>query len=532
MKFFELVKTAILAIILAMVVNVPVLAKTPADTFVSARDLSELTSVDPAEFFNLPGNRLVVNTYDRLVMFEPDDMKKLVGGIAKSWTITNGGKRITFKLRPGLTFHSGNPVTAHDVVYSFTRVIVLDKSPAFLFTQFGWNKDNMDKAVIAVNDLTVQVNLFSHLAGSLAINAFTPGVGSIVDSKLVKSHAKGGDMGNGWLRLNEAGSGPYIMKLWKDRELLSLERFDKDRHGPANLKRIIIRHVPEASVQRLLLEKGDIDAAMELTADQFRPLKGRKDIKLLEWRSAEQIYLGINMFDPIMKNRNMREAMKHVIDHETLLKTLLKDSWIAHQTFWPAGLWASYTGLPHTFDLELARSFVVKAGYGDGVSITIDAQHSSPKKDIVQHMVENLKKIGVNAEILLHDSKTFYPKYRARKHQLLIAGWAPDFADPHSNADCFTHNPNNLFEAKNTGKITWRNAWAAVEETKLTNAAAVETDPNKRYGLYVDLQRRAQDDSSFIFLYQALGVFAVRSNVNNLVTGLTPDMAYFRIITK
>ena len=87
----------------------------PKNTFVMAKDISDLITLDPAEVFELSGGEVIANIYDRLMMYEPENLTKLVGGVAESWEVAGDGKTITFKIRPGMKFHSGNPVTAEDV---------------------------------------------------------------------------------------------------------------------------------------------------------------------------------------------------------------------------------------------------------------------------------------------------------------------------------------------------------------------------------------------------------------------------------
>src|SRR5260221_11262228 len=82
------------------------------------------------------------NIYDRLVRYEAEDLDKLVGGVAESWTISPDSKTFTFKRRPNLKFANGDPVTADDMAGSMQRVGLMNKTPAFLCTQFGWKKDN------------------------------------------------------------------------------------------------------------------------------------------------------------------------------------------------------------------------------------------------------------------------------------------------------------------------------------------------------------------------------------------------------
>ena len=66
--------------------------------------------------------------------------QKLVPGVAESYSVSDDGKTITLKIRAGQTFHSGNPLTAEDVAFSLQRVIMLDKTPAFILSQLGWTQ--------------------------------------------------------------------------------------------------------------------------------------------------------------------------------------------------------------------------------------------------------------------------------------------------------------------------------------------------------------------------------------------------------
>ncbi len=90
------------------------------------------------------------------------------------------------------------------------------------------------------------------------------------------------------------------------------------------------------------------------------------------------------------------------------------------------------------------------------------------------------------------EGKTLWPMYRARKHEIILARWSPDYVDPHSNADAFAHNPDNRMEAKLTGVLAWRNAWADPAINDLTVRARNELDLDKREQLYLELQGKMQ----------------------------------------
>ena len=524
-----------LAAVLAASVAIPMApasAATPKDTFVIARNTADAITLDPAESFEFTGGRIIANIYERLFFFEPGDLTKLVGGIAESYEFSEDGKKITVKLKPGLTFHSGNPVTANDVAYSLGRAIKLDKTPAFILKQIGWTADNVDEAVKAIDDQTVEINVLAEMSPALVLNLLSSSVASIVDMKEVEAHAVDGDMGYAWLKDHSAGSGAYKLKTWKANELVMLEAFDKFRYGEPPMKRVVIRHVAEPSAQRLLLEKGDVDAAMELTSDQLKGLAGNSDVVAMTYPKGYLMYMATNMNDPILSKPKVRDALHYVVDYKGMANSILDGQYKIHQNFWPSGMWAAATENPYSFDLEKAKTLLGEAGVEPGTKITIDTLNKSPFKEVAQNVQAALGKIGIESDIILSDGKTLWPKYRARKHQLIIARWGPDYSDPHSNADAFAHNPDNRFEAKLTGKLTWRNAWDAKGLTELTNQAAAESDPAKREELYATLQKMVREDSPFTIMFQAIGTFGQRANVKGFVNGVTSDQAYYWTVTK
>ncbi len=154
-----------------------------------------------------------------LVRLDINDTTKVVGGIADSWTVSDDGLTYTFKLKPGLKFASGNPITAEDVAFSFERAVKLNKSPAFILQQFGLTGDNVTEKAKAADDSTFVFTVDKAYAPSFVLNCLTATVASVVDSKLVKEHVAAvtptddykydNDFGNDWLKTNYAGSGPF-----------------------------------------------------------------------------------------------------------------------------------------------------------------------------------------------------------------------------------------------------------------------------------------------------------------------------------
>ena len=180
--------TAALVMASALTMARPAEAGTPKDMLIMAKNIDDLITLDPAEVFEFTGGEVIANIYDRIMMFEAEDLSKVVGGVAESYKISGDGKTIVFKVRAGQIFHSGNPVTANDMAFSLRRVIKLKKTPSFILTQFGWNKDNVDGLIKPVDGTHVSVTMTADFSPGLLLTALSAGVGSVVDMKEVMKH--------------------------------------------------------------------------------------------------------------------------------------------------------------------------------------------------------------------------------------------------------------------------------------------------------------------------------------------------------
>jgi peptide/nickel transport system substrate-binding protein len=506
-------------------------AATPADTLVVAKNINDMISVDPAEAYEFSGIEVDTNVYDRIMRFEANDVTKLVGGAAESWSTSADGHTFTFKLRPQQKFHSGNPVTAEDAAFSLQRVIKLDKTPAFLLNQLGWSKDNVDSLVKAVDDGTLQVTITEDFSPSLVLSLMSSIVGSVVDKKVVLQHETNGDLGNAWLKTNSAGSGPFMLRSWKANESVVLESFPGYRDGAPPLKRVVIRHIPEPAAQRLLLEKGDIDIARDLSRDQVAGVAGNKDIVITPVPQAALHYVALNLKTPPFANVKVRQALHYLIDYQGMVDSFLKGQFQIHQTFWPSGFWAALDENAYAFDPAKAKALLAEAGYPNGFEVTLDAPNSYPAVNMAQSIQSTMAQGGVKVTILPSEQKTVLTRYRARQHQMLLVYWGPDYMDPHTNADSFARNTDNSDNPKNK-PLAWRNSWDIPEITKLTDAAVRERDTAKREQDYKDLQRKVMDEGPFIIMFQETKQLGERSNVHNFVMGPTSDVVFYRLTTK
>jgi peptide/nickel transport system substrate-binding protein len=506
------------------------LAATPKDTLVVAFAFDDVITMDPAEAFEISAGEVMGNTYDRLMRYDVNDPSKLIADVAKTWSVSADGKTYSFELKPGLKFASGNPLTAEDVVFSLQRGVLLDKSPAFILGQFGFTKDNVKDKIKQTGPLTLTFETDKNYAPTFVYNCLTANIASIVDKKLVMGKEVNGDMGYAWLKTNYAGSGPMTLREWRANEIMTLERNDNYYGEKSKLKRVIYKFAKEAATQRLLLEKGDVDIARNLTPQDLAGMANNKDIKTTSTPKGTVYYIGLNQKNANLAKPEVREAMKYLVDYAGIGETLIKNIGVVHQNFMAIGLLGASTTNPYKLDVDKAKALLTKAGLPNGFKVTIDMRTQQPVQGITESFQQTAKRAGIEIEILPGDGKQTLTKYRARTHDMYIGQWGADYWDPHTNAT-FVQNPDNADDAK-TKPLAWRNAWATPELTKKADAAVLERDGNKRKAMYEDMQADFRKNSPFIMLFQQVEVAAMRADVKGLKIGPTSDSTYMFRVSK
>lgn len=528
----KLFKAALLAAALAMpLVPVAGYAGTPANALVVAQNIDDIVSIDPAEAYEFSSGEYVTQTYDRLVQYDAPDVKKLAAGLATEWAADDAAKTITFTLRDGVKFTSGNPLRAEDVVYSFKRVVVLNKAPAFLLTQLGWTPENIDSMVKADGNKVV-VKYDGDFSSAFVLNVLAARPASVVDAVTVQANETNGDMGNAWLKANSAGTGPFVLKTFRPAEIINLTANPDYFGGAPAMKTVIIRHVAEAATQQLLLDSGDVDLAKNLTSDQIAGLAAKDTVKVETYPQAAVHFLSFNQKDEALQPEPIWEAARYLVNYKGMADTLLKGQMQVHQAFWPSGFPGALDDTPYSYDPAKAKQILADAGIKTPIKVTLDVINSTPFTDMAQSLQASFAEAGINFEIIPGTGSQVITKYRARTHEAMLLYWGPDFMDPDSNAKAFAYNEDNS-DGNYQSTTTWRNGWAVpAEMNAATKAARAETDPVKRNEMYVELQKQVQAKSPIVVMFQAATQVALAKNVEGYVNGATSDFVYYRLVTK
>lgn len=505
-------------------------AVTPKDTLVIGLAFDDIITLDPGQAFEFSAGEVGGNSYDRLVRLDINDTSKITPDLAESWTVSDDGLTYTFKIKSGLKFASGNPITAEDVAYSFERSVMIDGPPAFILNQFGLKKDTVKQKAVAKDANTFVLTVDQSYAPSFVLNCLTATVAAVVDKKVVMEHVKDNDYGNAWLKTNFAGSGPYKVREWRANEVVVMERNDNYWGEKAKLARVIYRHMKESAAQRLALENNDIDVARNLEPNDIDAVT-KKGTTVTSAPKGSVFYFSLNQKNPNLKKPEVVEAMKYLVDYDAIGATLIKGVGEIHQTFLPKGILGSIDDKPYKLDVAKAKELLAKAGLKDGFTVTMDVRNTQPTTGIAESIQQTFAQAGIKMEIIPGDGKQTLTKYRARTHDIYIGLWGVDYWDPNSNAETFTSNPNNADDG--TSKtLAWRNAWDIPELTKETKSGFVERDSAKRAAIYADLQKKVLASGPFVLVYQQTEVAGVGKGVKNFKLGPTFDTNYVFSVSK
>ena len=475
-----------------------------ANTLVWVQNIDEIVSFDPAEAYEYSDILGVHVMYDTLVKFEGADLANLKPSLADKWSIKDTGTsfEVTFNLKDGVKFASGNPFTADDVVFSLQRIITLNKPPAFLMTDVGGLKVGDIKAT---DPKTVVITMPKASSPAAFLTVLTGPTGGIVDSKEAKAHDKGGDLGNGWLLDHSAGSGPYMLDHWK-KDVEYLLTTNPNASVKPKVAQVLVKHVPESSNQQAQLEKGDADIVSDLTPEQIKAVGTKPGITTLKAGNLQIFYVGMNVNLKPLDNNKVREALRTAIDYDGIANDLLSGNVQRLNTVVPIGLFGANTDKIFQKDVAKAKALLKEAGFEKGFEmdmLTLTGNQGLVNMgDLAAKLQADWAEIGVKINVKQQPAAEMLGTYRAQKAPIVLLLWGPDFADPDANGTPFADAP--------LGK---RNNYDDPKAKELAKKAQLETDPDKRKAAYKELTDYLAHNGPFAILFQPSQLFALRSNV-------------------
>lgn len=459
----------------------------------ATQDMQEL---DPA-FMGVVGSWWVGHQiYSGLVRSDsgrsgPEDVHP---DLAERWDVSDDGLTYTFYLRQGAQFHKGyGEVTANDVKFSYERI--MDPEVASNYAGLFEPIDEIE----VVDDYTVVFHMKRPYPAFLgSVLTYRPGY--IISQKAFE------EKGQEAFALDPIGSGPFVFESWTPNTEVVLSANDDYYFGPPAFSGVRMRVIQDESAVAIGIENGEIMAANLTTPEALGVLENNPDVTLHCVGSIAARYIWLNMKATPTDDVRVRRALWHATSTELLSEGVF-DGW--HQpldTILPPSVWSHTDDVTkYEYDPEKARELLAEAGYADGFDISILYSQRPQDNGIAIALQDMWSEIGVNVELIGLD----HPVYTEERQQNRDAY---DIIMTHFGRDT---DPNNFVqEVFHTSQFPpGSNASYYDELDDLIEAGASEPDLEAREAIYVELQKKIQEDVPGIPLVHTTACYAVRNEI-------------------
>jgi len=335
-------------------------------------------------------NRISRLAYDPLLQYDPI-AHEIVPWVAKRWEVSNDGLTYTFWLEEGIQFHDGTPLTASDVKYSVERVLALREGVSRFLAPV--------ESVEIVDDYTIQFKLEKKDGTILyALPALY-----ILSEEGAKQHEVEGDWAQQYLQSHDLGSGPYQVVLHIPEQRTIFEKFDAYWKGweGKHIDKVVWLWITEPTTQRLLLERGEIDIAMQPSIADIPTLVANPEIDLHVALSPIILMASFRCIHEPLDDVRVRRALAMAIDYDYVVNVVYLG--YAKRARGPIpSTFKYYNGdlEPIPFDLEGAKELLAEAGYPEG-GFTLKVAYESGQQDktrTIEMLVENWGALGIKVE--------------------------------------------------------------------------------------------------------------------------------------
>jgi peptide/nickel transport system substrate-binding protein len=359
-------------------------------------------NLDPHVLLDALSMSYTLNAYDSLYRYVGDPAK-IEPWLAESSELSTDGLTWTIKLRSGVKFHDGQPVTADDVVYSFQRLLKLAGAPAVSFVP----------VLKPENITTPEPNVVRFVLNRPYAPFFSalPLV-YIVNSKLLKQHEKDGDWGAAWLASNEAGSGAFalIADTYRALERIDLKRFEAHFRGWQDVAKPLdffrLHGAKETSTRVLALLNGTIDLTdRDLASESVERLEKSPAVRVQKNNSMRTFLIRMNNSKPPFDNINARKCFAHAFNYAGYISEIMKNNVKRNPSPLPLDLWGSPKDLfAYNYDLAKAKEYFDKAK-AEGAPMTRPIEFytyaiSEVTLTTAQVFQSDLAQIGINLKIV------------------------------------------------------------------------------------------------------------------------------------
>ena len=413
----------------------------------------------------------------------------LIPWLAESWDISDDGRLYTFKIRQGVKWQDGEPMTAEDVKFSFEYY---SKYPP-VSDDLGISENNYIEKIEVVDENTIKIQVNEPNATLLerfgTARIIPKHIWSDVDDPTKFTDSKA-----------VIGCGPYILTDYNEEQ--GAYRFEafKDYWGPKQ-KVDVIKFVP-VSDSLLAFENGEIDLT-GITPDVLSKYENTPQYKVLESPAYWGYKLALNMEKrPEFKDKNLRQALAYAIDKEELVEKVARGAArVGSAGYLPVEhIWYNKNIKQYDFDIDKAKKLLDNKTY----NFTLLTGDSNPELRIAELMKINFEKAGINIEVKSVDSKSRDAAIKNGDYEMALNGYGGWGGDPDMLRE--------QYRSKNREKTIFSGipGYSNEKINKLCEEQLHEMNEEKRKEIVFELQEEIAEEIPQIPIYNTTGYVVFR----------------------
>ncbi|MBE9606054.1 ABC transporter substrate-binding protein [Acetobacteraceae bacterium H6797] len=470
-------------------------------------------SIDPHYYTLTPSIMLSHHIFEPLI--KRDENARLVPGLAESWKAVDE-TTWEFKLRPGVTFHNGEKLTAEDVAYSLKRVPTVQSPSSFaVYTRAITGIEVVDPLTLRLKTAAPYPLLPSDVA---AIFILPRSLGENVASAAFNSDKVA------------VGTGPYRFVSYAPNDRVILQRNPDYWGAKPEWERVDYRIVTNSGARVAALLSGDVSFVDNLPTQDLAKLRRDERISVVEGTSLRLIFLGLDLFrdtnspditgpngEKLEKNplldQKVREALSIAINREAIASRVMEGSSIPAGQFMPQGAFGydPSIGVPR-FDAERAKRLLAEAGYPNGFNITLRGPNDRYVNDaqILQVVAQMWTRIGVKTTVDAQPLATLIGRLNRGDVSAYLLGWSNSTGEPSTSlrAVLGTRSQERGLGLSNFGR------YSNPRMDEITAAGLANLDDAKREQAMQQAMKLAMQDVGVIPIHTQKSLWALRKGLS------------------
>ncbi|MBW2062617.1 MAG: ABC transporter substrate-binding protein [Deltaproteobacteria bacterium] len=441
-------------------------------------------------------------------MLKVDDKTgDLVLGLAESLKIMENGKDIRIKLRKGPKFPAGDPVTAHDVRFSW-RQHLNKKNKSLLRSVY---KKILDVEII--DDYNFIYRFKEPYAPWESLMSMSIGSKNYYDK-----------VGMDGFNKKPVGSGPFNLIERKISERITMEAVKNHHDHKVDFKTLQLVTVPDDMTRLAMLETGELDLVYYILPHLVKRIERRKEIKVKRSGMAPSYFalsLRANPKDRIIRDRNLSRALNYAINRQELIDKIFLGEGYPHYMGADRNEYGYDPDFKYEFDPEKARKMIKASSYKPGTPLMLTYVAEMPHAAHVAAAVQKyMKDVGVTIKLQLMDEGVFLTYSRTndpRLGHIITYSWAGD-RDPIWRM---------MLGVKSDGFYTnYKNRPNKDVIDRLCDAQAIEMNKEKRLAILREIHKLLQEDPSVIPLFGLNMIYAMRDWIDYNWLPKSADIAH------